>query len=360
MALTCQMTPSILIDWKLRNPSLQSILRTIQSSLIILLLLTITGLYLVFDARNPQAQTGSVEIVIKQGASLSSIAQLLESNGVIQSAASFKTAAHLLKKTRSIYPGSYTIDRNLSNTEALEALAHAKAVEVSVTIPEGLRSDEIIGLLSRRLNLDSLKMSALLTDTTLLRIAGNGFTHLEGTLFPETYRFLEDSNEYEVLEKLVRHFRAQITEDMEQASQKLGLNLQQLITLASLVEKETAREDEREMVSSVYHNRLKKNMLLGADPTLVYMLVRRGEWNGNIQRKHFSIRDPYNSYLYRGLPPGPVANPGLASIQASLNPAQSDFLYFVGKNDGTGAHDFSKTLREHNNKVNRYQRRRNS
>jgi len=136
----------------------------------------------------------------------------------------------------------------------------------------------------------------------------------------------------------------------------MGFDLQRLITFASLVEKETAREDERRLVSSVYHNRIQKNMLLGCDPTVIYMLVRRGEWNGNLQRKHFAINDPYNSYLKRGLPPGPIANPGLASIHAALNPEVTDYLYFVGKNDGTGAHDFSKTLREHNNKVNRYQR----
>ena len=340
-------------------PSLKSFIRALQSSFIILLLLAITGLYLVFDARHPQAPSGTVDIIIEDGASLSRIATLLEENGVIQSASSFKTAAHLMKKSRSIYPGAYTIPRNLSNTEALEALAHAKAVEITITIPEGLRSDEIIGLLTKELGLDSMKMSGLLTDPRLLELAGSGFQHLEGTLFPETYRFLEKSDEYTVLEKLVKQFSAQISPQMIVDADSMGLNLQQLITLASLVEKETARDDEREMVSSVYHNRLKKKMLMGADPTLIYMLVRRGEWNGNIQRKHFSIRDPYNTYLYRGLPPGPIANPGLASIQASLHPAQTDFLYFVGKNDGSGAHDFSKTLREHNNKVNRYQRRRN-
>ncbi|MCF6238058.1 MAG: endolytic transglycosylase MltG, partial [Candidatus Marinimicrobia bacterium] len=160
--------------------------------------------------------------------------------------------------------------------------------------------------------------------------------------------------------KLVTHFRRIISPAILARAQTFGFDLQALITFASLVEKETARADERRLVASVYHNRLKKNMLLGCDPTLIYMLVQRGEWDGNIRRKHFSIKDPYNSYLYRGLPPGPIANPGLARILASLEPEDSQFLYFVGKNDGTGSHDFSKTLREHNNKVNRYQRRRHN
>ena len=339
---------------------MKNLLRYTLIGLIILTLLGITGLYLVFDSKQTPALDESVDITIRDGSSLSLIADQLFEAGVIGSPGSFKIAARLLQRTRAIYPGSYTIKKGLSNSEAIEALAHARAVEISVTIPEGLRSDEIVGLLSRKLNLDSLKMMNLLTDSSLLNLAGPGFSHLEGTLFPETYRFLEKSDESVVLRKMVSHFRASITPEMIRDAESLGFDLHRLITFASLVEKETAREDERRLVSSVYHNRLRKNMLLGCDPTIIYMLVRRGEWNGNIQRKHFSINDPYNSYMKRGLPPGPIANPGLSSIQAALNPEQSDYLYFVGKNDGTGAHDFSRTLREHNNKVNRYQRRRSS
>jgi len=339
---------------------LKRILRYVLTALIFLSLAGITGLYVVFDSRAPFSEEEVVDIVIREGSSLSSIAHQLHDADIISSAESFKIAARLLDRTRAIYPGAYTIKKGLSNSEAIEALAHAKAIEISITIPEGLRSDEIIGLLSRKLNLDSLKMSDLLTDSSLLSLAGRGFTHLEGTLFPETYRFLENSDEYMVLSKLVEHFRASIQPEMITRANSLGFDLQRLITFASLVEKETAREDERRIVSSVYHNRIKKNMLLNCDPTIIYMLVRRGEWYGNIQRKHFSINDPYNSYLKRGMPPGPIASPGLASIEAALNPENTDYLYFVGKNDGTGAHDFSKTLREHNNKVNRYQRRRSS
>ncbi|NQV41705.1 MAG: endolytic transglycosylase MltG [Candidatus Marinimicrobia bacterium] len=339
---------------------MKRILRYALIALGFLCLAGITGLYLVFDSRPDKSGDELTQIVIHDGSSLSSIAQQLYEADIISSPESFKVAAKLLKRTRAIYPGAYSIKKGLTNTEAIEALAHAKAIEITITIPEGLRSDEIIGILSQRLNLDSLKMINLLTDSTLLSIAGPGFFHLEGTLFPETYRFLENSDEFMVLAKMVRHFKNSIQPEMLARADSMGFDLQRLITFASLVEKETAREDERRLVSSVYHNRIRKNMLLGCDPTVIYMLVRRGEWNGNLQRKHFSINDPYNSYLKRGLPPGPIANPGLASITAALHPETTDYLYFVGKNDGTGAHDFSKTLREHNNKVNRYQRRRSS
>ena len=319
-------------------------------------LIGITSLYHIFDARPVKAVHEPIQIIIQEGATLTKIASQLEDAGVVRSSRGFTLAAKLLNRTRSIYPGVYTLERGMSNTEAIDALSHAKAVEISVTIPEGLRSDEIVGLLSRELSLDSLQLTKLLTDSTLLAIAGAGFTHLEGTLFPETYRFLESSTEYMVMHKLVSQFRSKITTGMLVRAETLGFDLYKLITFASLVEKETARDDERRLVSSVYHNRLKTDMLMNCDPTIIYMLVQRGEWDGNIKRRHFSIDDPYNSYMYKGLPPGPIANPGLASIEASLDPEESDYLYFVGKNDGTGAHAFSKTLRSHNNKVNRYQR----
>ncbi len=339
---------------------MKTIIRLSLTFLIILSLAAITSLYFVFDSRATIGQDGEVDLIIAEGASLSTIALQLHEAGVIRSPNTFKMAARLLHKTRAIYPGSYSLKKRLTNTEALEALSHAKAIEVLVTIPEGLRSDETIGLLSRKLGLDSLRMISLLTDSTLLQLAGPGFRHLEGTLYPETYRFLANSDEFTVLKKLVTHFRNSIKPEMLVKAQEYGFDLFKLITFASLVEKETGRADERQLVASVYHNRLRKNMLLGCDPTLIYMLVLRGEWDGNIRRKHFSIRHPYNSYLYRGLPPGPIANPGLASILASLDPVDSPYLYFVGKNDGTGSHAFSRTLREHTNKVNRYQRRRSN
>ena len=337
---------------------MKSILRLTLIFLIVLALVGITSLYYIFDSRPLSREQGTVDFTVQDGATLSAIADLLHENSVIRSPTSFKMAARLLRKTRAIYPGVYTLSTRSTNTEAIEALAHARAVEITVTIPEGLRSDEIISLLSSKLGLDSLKMDSLLTDPVLLQIAGSGFQHLEGTLYPETYRFLENSDELMVMQKLVTHFRAIIKPALLAKAQTFGFDLHQLITFASLVEKETGRADERTLVSSVYHNRLKQNMLLGCDPTLIYMLVRRGEWHGNIRRKHFAIKDPYNSYLYRALPPGPIANPGLASILASLEPEDTQSLYFLGKNDGSGYHDFSKTLREHTNKVNRYQRRR--
>lgn len=317
----------------------------------------LTGLHLVFDAKDLQTNGDLVRIEIPEGASLSEIAMLLRVENIIQDEFRFKAAARLLKRTRSIYPGYYDLPRSLSNSEALDYLSNARAREISVTIPEGLRSDEIISILSRELDLDSLEMNSLLQDVDLLMIAGDEFIHLEGTLFPDTYRFLANSNEKTVMKRLVAHFSEVITPEWEARAEEMGFTMPEIITLASLIEKETALPEERKLVSSVYHNRVEIDMHMNADPTLIYMLIQMGQWDGNLKREHKTIRNRYNTYWFRGLPPGPIANPGLASIEAALYPDTTDFIYFVGMNDGTGAHSFSVTEREHINKVNRYQRR---
>ena len=318
----------------------------------------ITGLHLIFDAHAPSGNASIVRIIVAEGESLSQIATTLRQNRIIEDELRFKLAARLLRRTRSIYPGYYDIPQAISNSEALEYLSNAKAREVTVTFPEGLRTDEIIHQLSTTLELDSLLMIELLKDPELLLIADHVFIHLEGTLFPDTYRFLVNSSEKTILKRMVQHFAEQITPEWEQRAAEMGFSIPEIITLASLIEKETALPRERKIISSVYHNRIRTEMHLNCDPTLIYMLIQMGQWDGNLKVEHKVIRNRYNTYWFRGLPPGPIANPGLASIEAALYPDSTDFLYFVGMNDGTGAHDFSVTQRDHINKVNRYQRRR--
>ena len=253
--------------------------------------------------------------------------------------------------------GRYVLNQGLSNVGILREMESTNMEDVIVTIPEGLRSDEIISMLCRKIDVDSLELVQLLEDSVLLNPFGKSLHHLEGTLFPDTYNFIKGTSPRIVFEKLTNRFLSQLPKDWKQKSEALGLNLNQILTLASLVEKETAKSDERRLVAGVYLNRVRADMHLNADPTLIYMLIKRDEWDGNLQKRHKKIRDPYNTYRYRGLPPGPIASPGRASIEAVLNPENTQFLYFVGKNDGSGEHDFSETLRQHINKVNRYQKR---
>lgn len=318
----------------------------------------ITGLHLVFDAHATRQSEEYIQIEILEGATLSQIADQLHRLEIIEDPLRFKLAARLLRRTRSIYPGYYQVPRYLSNSEALDHLSNARAKEVQITLPEGLRSDEIIGILSTKLQLDSLVLTDLLSDIDLLMLAGHDFIHLEGTLFPDTYRFLLNSSEKTIMKRLVQQFSDTFSPEWEGRAREMGFTVPDIITLASLIEKETALAEERRIISSVYHNRIKLDMHLNCDPTLIYMLIQMGQWDGDLKVEHKTIRNRYNTYWFRGLPPGPIANPGVASIEAALYPDSTDYLYFVGKNDGTGAHDFSVTQREHINKVNRYQRRR--
>jgi len=179
---------------------------------------------------------------------------------------------------------------------------------------------------------------------------------LEGYLFPDTYTLPRSATAVQLIERMVNRFQKAATPELRQAATARGLTLRQLVTLASLVEKETAKPDERPVVSGVYTNRLKIGMGLQCDPTVIYALMLAGRYDGNIRKGDLQIDSPYNTYRYAGLPPGPIAAPGEASLHAAANPADVPYLYFVSRNDGS--HVFSTTLDEHNRNVNEFQRRR--
>lgn len=175
--------------------------------------------------------------------------------------------------------------------------------------------------------------------------------NLEGYLFPETYHFDKNTDERAIVKTMVDTFkrRALKPEYLDRA-RELGFSFHKIITLASLIEKETGREDERELISAVFHNRLRKNMRLQCDPTVIYALKN---FDGNLRKKDLGIDSPYNTYRYAGLPPGPIANPGLESIRAALYPASANYIYFVSKQNGS--HEFSSALADHNRAVRKYQ-----
>ena len=174
---------------------------------------------------------------------------------------------------------------------------------------------------------------------------------LEGYLFPETYHFSKQTSEHKIIHTMVDAFKKRvINQELLDRVQRSGLSLHEIITLASLIEKETGLNEERKHISSVFHNRLRKNMRLQTDPTVIYAI---NEFNGNIRKKDLNINSPYNTYRYKGLPPGPIASPGLKSITAALNPIKTNHLYFVSRKDGS--HHFSSSLEEHNHAVRRYQ-----
>jgi UPF0755 protein len=190
-------------------------------------------------------------------------------------------------------------------------------------------------------------------DREFIRSLAIEASSLEGYLFPDTYRFARRTKPKEILTEMVQGLRRVLTPELRQRAQEIHMSLHQVLTLASVIEKETGATEEREFISAVFHNRLKRGIPLQSDPTVIYGLE---SFDGNLRRRDLDSKSPYNTYRVRGLPPGPIANPGLGSIRAALYPAPTRHLYFVSRNNGT--HQFSSTLAEHNQAVDKYQRRR--
>jgi UPF0755 protein len=190
-------------------------------------------------------------------------------------------------------------------------------------------------------------------DVAPLKGLDPGAADLEGYLFPDTYALPRKTDAPRLVGQMVAEFEKTLTPELRQAAAARHLSIRQLVTLASIVEKETARPEERPVVAAVYENRLRLGMPLQCDPTVIYALVRAGHYDGNLHKADLSVDSPYNTYRYPGLPPGPIASPGRASIEAAASPATTDYLYFVSRNDGS--HEFARTLEEHNRNVQKFQ-----
>ena len=236
--------------------------------------------------------------------------------------------------------------------EILAKLTRGDILTHPVTIPEGLTREQIAELLSGKGLGNRERFMKLTEDPVLVNKYGIQGETLEGYLYPDTYQFARGLSARSVIETMVNRFW-QLVGPLKKRAKEVNMPIGEVVILASIVEKETGRSGERPIIASVFLNRLKRRMRLDSDPTVIYGLKN---FNGNLTRKDLAKPTPYNTYLIRGLPPGPIANPGIASIKAVLYPAGTDFLYFVSKNDGS--HYFSKTLAEHNEAVWKYQKRR--
>jgi UPF0755 protein len=241
----------------------------------------------------------------------------------------------------------------MTPAEVIDKIARGDVYTRRITFPEGLTIREMARIYEDQQFGKAAAFVEAARDVTAIRDIDPVATDLEGYLFPETYSLPRDTTAAKLVAMMVARFRRLFTPEMQQAAQALDLTPRQAVTLASLVEKETALASERPIVAAVYLNRLKIGMGMQADPTVIYALQRAGRYDGNIRRDDLQFDSPYNTYRYPGLPPGPIASPGLASLQASVAPASVDFLYFVSRNDGS--HVFARTLAEHNDNVHQYQ-----
>ncbi len=299
-------------------------------------------------------QGSQVVIEIKKGGNLNSISSLLHQKGLIRYPQVFKLLAKIRGVVYNLKAGEYRLSPVMTPVEILNNIARGRVIQHQITVPEGYNIYQVGDLLQKHgfTKKDTFLNKAF--DPETIKKLGFNINSLEGYLFPETYYFEKNVSDYDILKKMVDTFKKRImTHETMAAVEKSNLSLHEIVTLASIIEKETGKEEERSLISAVFHNRLKKKMRIQSDPTVIYAIK---DFDGNIRKKDLEIDSPYNTYRYAGLPPGPIANPGLNSIKTALHPANVNFLYFVSKKNGE--HKFSLTLKEHNQAVLKYQKRR--
>ena len=299
----------------------------------------------------PARKMGPDQIfIVHKGATLRDVICDLEKKGIIANKTPLLLWNKLTGHGTKIKAGEYRLNSGMAPLGVLQILRKGSIITHPVTIPEGFTIKQIAEELDKKGLADRAKFSALAEDPDVVKSYGISGPSLEGYLYPDTYRFGRGRPAISIIDVMVKRF-FEVTSPLEERVGESGMTLQQVITLASLIEKETGQRGERPVIASVFLNRLKRGMRLESDPTVIYGIR---DFNGNLTRKDLSQSTPYNTYVIRGLPLGPIANPGEKAIKAVLYPADTDYLYFVSKNNGS--HYFSKTLQEHNRAVKIYQR----
>ncbi len=314
--------------------------------------------WIVADLRTPffGAAQGEIFVKIPRGTSAPAIARTLVAAGVLRREFPFLVYLRWTGRTRNLQAGEYRFAAPATPMEVAGRLARGDVFYVSVTIPEGLTAEETISLIARSGlgRIDDLRRA--LSRVDWIRDLDDRAPSLEGYLFPDTYRFPRDVDSEDILRAMVEQFRIRFRKMLDARAVPEGRSVREIVILASLVEKEAANAEERGLVASVLNNRLVKKIPLACDPTIIYAMKLAGRYDGNIRRADLAMDSPYNTYLRPGLPPGPIANPGLSALEAALDPTPSEYLYYVSRNDGT--HVFSRDFHSHSQAVERYQKAR--
>ena len=323
--------------------------------LVILLALALFGAVQVYDmlyGPNNFDGTQSKEFYVSRGESFTAIVDSLEAAGIIRSRPLFVFAARLFGGSDRIKVGKYEFWDGISNVDLFLSLREGKNIlGISVTLPEGQRARGYAAILARTLAIDSSRYLDLVNNERFARSLGIGRSSLEGYLLPETYRFHWQQDEEGIIKQQVRQFKLSYDDSLAARAKEIGWSMHDVVTLASIIEGEVVLDEERARISGVYHNRLRKGMKLQADPTIQYILK---DGPRRVTYSDLKIDHPYNTYRIVGLPPGPVNNPGKASIVAALFPENHRYLYFVAT--GKGGHWFSASYAEHVKHVRMYRK----
>jgi UPF0755 protein len=291
-----------------------------------------------------------VFVDIPSGSGPARIGEQLVAAGVVRDSNIFRAALMISGRARALKAGEYRFTQPMHALDVIDKIARGDVYKRLLTFREGLTIDEMSQVFEAKGFGTAAEFKKAASNAKLIGDLDPAARDLEGYLFPETYSLPRATPASEVVAQMVAGFRNALAPEMRTAAESAGLTIRQLVTLASLVEKETGAGNERPLVSAVYRNRMKLGMPMQADPTVIFALQKAGKYSGNLTREHLRELDsPYNTYKYAGLPPGPIAAPGRASLQAAAQPADVDYLYFVSRNDGT--HVFASTLAEHNKNV---------
>jgi UPF0755 protein len=324
-------------------------------ALIIVVILAVGLLYqrLMSWADQPQTVTSQEKLfTVHSGQGLKQTARSLEQEGLISDALRFTILARLEKQDKMLKAGEYFLATTMTPREILGQMVRGRVHLYRVTVPEGFNLVQIAKAVAAAGLAPEADFLAASRDPQTAKALGIAADTLEGYLFPDTYYFPSGLESKTIIATMVNQFRVAFKPEWEARAKELGMSVHEVVTLASIIEKETGAPEERPLISSVFHNRLQKGMRLETDPTVIYGIP---DFDGNIKRRHLETYTPYNTYKIKGLPPGPIASPGALALKAALYPAQSDYLYFVSKKDGT--HQFSATIKAHNAAVRKYQLR---
>ncbi len=316
-------------------------------------------------AVNTPVEHGSFDqvITIESGTGTQAIIKRLSEAGIVQNPTALKIYLYVTGRSGKLKAGDYRFESPVSALEAVEKIERGDVTFERVTIPEGFNRFEIAERLADETHKATAKeFLRLMSDTSLVANIAPRARNLEGYLFPDTYNYTSSTTPEELIRAMVNRFNEVLTSEWRARANQSGLSIHDTVTLASIIEEEARIPDERPKVASVFMNRLKIDMPLASDPTFIYAAMLENDYDGNPnQPRHRRRNSFYNTYIYSGLPPGPIASPGRASIEAALYPASTDYLYFVVS--GTeGHHKFSRTAAEHEAAVNEYrqqQRRQN-
>ena len=293
-----------------------------------------------------------IKVNIPKGSTLAQISELLADKNIVTNKNIFITATSLMGYGDKIPAGIFALKNANNNYRIVKQLVRGNPEMIKVTLLEGWTISQVTQAISESLNLSSEILSSLCYDEQFIIELGLEEKSLEGYLFPDTYLFLESENDpKEILRQIVSEFNEVYIDNLRERTEQIGFTINEVLTLASIIEGEAIFDSERAIIASVYHNRLRKRMRLQADPTIQY-IIKGGP--RRLSLTDLKIDSPYNTYLYRGLPPGPIGNPGKASILAVLYPDENDYLFFVARGDGY--HTFTRTIDEHNQAKSEFQK----